>query len=420
MSETKFGSWSVDQSPVAIEYSLVVIEEIRHEVAEGFQKLSRGGIEVGGLLYGTREGGTTRILAIRPLTCEHARGPALLLSDHDRQALAQQLEKDGEDAGLAGFECVGWFLSHTRSEIDLTEMDAEIYNTYFPAPWQVSMVIRPNRGGAMRAGFFVREGDGSVNVARSYQEFNFPDRLAGLLDHAPRPDRQAGDRQAGDRGGRDLRPPEWRNQARGAELVPLDEPYPGTAPVAASHEGLRWLPAPPPRSKWPWLVAAAVVVLGLVALGGQFFLDQAGPQPISLTLLEREGQLIVEWNPQAPPVVAAVGGALVIADGREKKNVSLSRTDLVAGKFTYERQSGDIEVRLSVRSSDGSSVQEASRFLGRPPVKVDLEEMKALEDRRAELETEIKRLQSDNTAQAERIQQLERTLRIMQTRLGVK
>ena len=55
MSEVKLGSWTVPESPVAIQYSLVVIEEIRHEVSQGFQKMARGGIEVGGILYGRRE-----------------------------------------------------------------------------------------------------------------------------------------------------------------------------------------------------------------------------------------------------------------------------------------------------------------------------------------------------------------------------
>src|SRR5580704_7595104 len=112
MSETRFGSWSAAESPVTVEYSLVVIEEIRHEVAEGFQKLSRGGVEVGGILYGTRDGRTIRILAMRPITCEHARGPAFLLSDKDRMALNEQLTADAEDPHLDGLISVGWFLSH--------------------------------------------------------------------------------------------------------------------------------------------------------------------------------------------------------------------------------------------------------------------------------------------------------------------
>src|SRR3984957_1870108 len=162
MSETKFGSWNVAESPIEIEYSLVLIEEIRHEVAEGFQRLSRGGIEVGGVLYGTRDGRTVRALAIRPIVCEHARGPAFVLSDKDKAALKEQLDQDRQDRRLEGWVPVGWYISHTRSEIALVDSDLEIYSTFFPAPWQVTLVIRPGRAGRMRAGFFVREADGTV------------------------------------------------------------------------------------------------------------------------------------------------------------------------------------------------------------------------------------------------------------------
>src|SRR5882762_10164515 len=111
MSDAKFGLWSVAESPITIEYSLVVIEEIRHEDAEGFQKLSRGGIEVGGVLFRTREGRTVRVLAIRPIVCEHARGPGFLLSNRHASALAMQMEADKKDPHLDGFVFVGWFVS---------------------------------------------------------------------------------------------------------------------------------------------------------------------------------------------------------------------------------------------------------------------------------------------------------------------
>src|SRR5437870_7801531 len=100
MSDVTFGTWAVAESPITIEYSLVVIEEIRREVAEGFQKLSRGGIEVGGVLYGTRDSREVRLLAIRPIACEHARGPSFQLSDNDRAALDQQLSQDHDDPQL--------------------------------------------------------------------------------------------------------------------------------------------------------------------------------------------------------------------------------------------------------------------------------------------------------------------------------
>src|SRR6204780_5764460 len=110
MREVKLASWNVAEIPISIEYSLVVIEEIRHAVAEGFQRLSRGGIEVGGILYGTRDGRTVRLLAMRPIACEHARGPGFLFSDKDRVALNEQLLRDKEDPQLEDLISVGWFL----------------------------------------------------------------------------------------------------------------------------------------------------------------------------------------------------------------------------------------------------------------------------------------------------------------------
>ena len=40
MSDAKFGTWTVPESPVDVEYSLVVIEEIRQVVADLIEQLS--------------------------------------------------------------------------------------------------------------------------------------------------------------------------------------------------------------------------------------------------------------------------------------------------------------------------------------------------------------------------------------------
>jgi phage shock protein A len=73
---------------------------------------------------------------------------------------------------------------------------------------------------------------------------------------------------------------------------------------------------------------------------------------------------------------------------------------------------------MIVDEPDGAKVQEASRFLGPPPAKANDDELKTLQQRRDDLEAEIGRLKQSNAQQAERIQQLERTLKILQTRQG--
>ncbi len=420
MSEPKFGSWNVAESPIEIEYSLVVIEEIRHEVAEGFQRLSRGGIEVGGVLYGTREGRTVRVLAMRPIACEHARGPAFLLSDKDRIALNDQLTRDSEDSQLEGLISVGWFLSHTRSEIALTESDLEIYTIFFPAPWQVSLVIRPGRGGSMRAGFFVREADGTVKSENSYLEFNFPDRLAGVLDRPPdrapreRPSRKIpsfyrAESEAGDAG------------AGATAVAPIRVPSFGQ-PAAAGYGGPQLLPAPAPKRKWPWLVLWAVLVVLLAGAAWRFWWQTAAPEPLGLAVIERDGQLRVQWNPATRKVRTATRGALEFSDGGDIKTISLSKEMLESGNFTYVRKSGDVEVRMTVEAPDAARWQEASRYLGRPPAPAVPVAPAASDPGPAaaassdEAQTEIRRLKSENSRQADRIQQLERTIRLMQSR----
>jgi hypothetical protein len=441
MSDLALGGWSVPESPVAIEYSLDVIEEIRYAVAEGFQKLSRGGLEVGGILYGSRDGRTVRILGMRPVECEHARGPAFLLSDKDKAALTEQL--GSADPRLEDMIPVGWFLSHTRSEIALSESDVELYSLYFPAPWQVTLVVRPGRGGIMRAGFFVREADGTLKTERSYMEFNFPDRLASVLDPPPRGEGIPGERVHAERvpgervprervhaervpGDRVLGERASIIERRGSALPKIE---PTAAPVAReperptatspSFEPPELLPEPTPRRKWPWIAVLLVLLVTAAVLVVRYYMNGISADPLALAVLERDGQLLIEWNHNARTVNSAVRGALEIVDGKESRSINLQPADLARGKFTWERKSGDVEVRLSVQSADGAKTQEASRFLGRPPLHVDSSEMQAVKEQRDALQAEVDRLRSENTRQTQRIQQLERTLRILQARLGI-
>ncbi|MGH9647847.1 MAG: hypothetical protein ACRD4E_13640 [Bryobacteraceae bacterium] len=455
MSDVTFGTWNAAASPVTIEYSLVVVEEIRHEVAEGFQKLSRGGIEVGGLLYGVREGQIVRIMAIRPVTCEHAGGPTFRLSERDRAALHEQIRQDQADPRLEDLVCLGWYVSHTRTEIALTESDQEIFSSFFAQPWQVTLVVRPSRGGNMRAGFFVREPGGAVNASNSYLEFNFPDRLAAAFDHR-------GDRRGDQRGSFAERERQTSDRsasraARPAAVPGPAAPAPGAPPqntprdvahdippprLASSHvTSLFGEPAPakaaapnpvpepaesaaPGRAKtssgkkWFWLAAALIVIAGLAVTGARFLASGLKNETMALSVLEREGQLDVEWNPRATPVSKAAGGTLEIADGSQTRTIPLKPADLALGKFSYKPDTGDIQVRMIVQAPDGEKVQEASRFLGPAPPKASDDELKTLQKRKDELDAEVERLKQSNDQQAQRIQQLERTLKILQTRQG--
>ncbi len=418
MSDAKFGSWVVAESPVDVEYSLIVIDEIRQVVADGFQRLQRGGIEVGGVLYGTRQDRIVKVTAMREIACEHARGPTFHLSDNDRAALTAQLARDKEDMRLEGLQVVGWFLSHTRSDVTLQQSDLDTYNAFFPEPWQVTMVVHPGRTGTMRAGFFVREPDGSVKGERSYQEFNFPDRMAGVLDRPPRERRPmvdaAGERIATAR--YTVRPEAVETVEAPAERVAYEAPMFGQPAQAVPQ----YPPYPNTRRKIPWAIIAVVAAaLVLAVVGLRFLGPQLHVEPLSLGVIERDGQLQINWNHASQSIAGATAGTLDIVDGGEKRSIPLNRSELAQGSFTYMRRSGDVEVRLAVTTSGGGHMEEASRFLGTPPEGADASETDAIKVERDALQDEVTRLRAQSGQQAARIQQLERTLVILQSRLGI-
>jgi proteasome lid subunit RPN8/RPN11 len=163
--------WAVPEHPLSVECPWFILDEIHGSVQEGFRRLSRGGVEVGGVLFGRKTGNVVRILAWRPILCEHSRGPAFLLSNNDKQKLVEQLEAAGRDPHLQVLEPVGWFVSHTRAGLTMTEDDVETFQRYFPGSWHVTLVYNPGRQGPTRAGFFVRDSSGRVLSESTYREF---------------------------------------------------------------------------------------------------------------------------------------------------------------------------------------------------------------------------------------------------------
>lgn len=160
----------------------------------------------------------------------------------------------------------------------------------------------------------------------------------------------------------------------------------------------------------------AVLVILAAVFGLRYWMLRPTQEPISLSVLEHDGQLRIEWNHAARPVTSAVHGTLVINDGRNTQTFALSPRDLTAGNYTYARKTGDVEIRMSVEDADGVKVQEASRFLGQAPVTVDPNEMGDLKKKRDDLEAEVERLTRQNREQEDKIQQLQRTVQIMQAR----
>ena len=168
---TDFEVWHPAQSPLAIEYTKAVLDEVRDQGVAGYRRLSRGGVEVGGILFGIREAEKVRILATQPIACEYKSGPSFVLSDKDKSRLRDQLTQAASSENLKDFKVVGWYVSHPRGSVALSDRDLDVFNEFFPDVWNVTLVMKPDAKG-VRAGFFLREPHGALNFAHSHLEFD--------------------------------------------------------------------------------------------------------------------------------------------------------------------------------------------------------------------------------------------------------
>jgi proteasome lid subunit RPN8/RPN11 len=166
-SSESLGTWTSPQCPFAIEYLPQVLEGIRMAVESAFYRLPHGGLEIGGILLGSHSAGRVAVTDFRPLQCEHAFGPSFRLTASDHSRLSAAIES----AQAAGQTVVGWYHSHTRSEIFLSKDDLELHYHHFKAPWQVALVLKPAALKPTLCGFFFREADGSIHGSESYREF---------------------------------------------------------------------------------------------------------------------------------------------------------------------------------------------------------------------------------------------------------
>jgi proteasome lid subunit RPN8/RPN11 len=324
--DAEFDVWQVPACPVRIVYSLGVMEELRLAASEAFNRLAYGGLEIGGVLFGVRVAEVVKVLAHRALECDYAFGPSMTLSDNDRARLKDLLAAPQTDGGLTGMQPVGWYQSHTRSGILLSEKDLQVFQQFFPEGWQIALVLRPHGLDPVRAGFFFREADGSVQAATSHHEF--------VIKGSGKPGTSVTTDSALVQTG--------LLETRSNRLAP--------SRASGAH-----------RRRWIWSAAAIAAAVAGIAFWSGTRRDSAG-----LFLREPDvgGQLRIDWNHNARVIQRSESGAVEIEDGPIKLHDELSPEHLRLGSVTYLRSSGSVLVRLVVRGADQSTFTEVRRFLG--------------------------------------------------------
>jgi hypothetical protein len=368
-TRSQLDKWTVPECPFAIEYRHSLLQELRAAVAYGQRALSRGGMEVGGVLFGTRSDRGISIRAWRPIACEHASGPALVLSERDRAELKKFLAESATLPDFSGVEPLGWFLSHTRSDISLRESDLDLYREFFPAATDVALVLRPGRHNAARAGFFFRNADGTVRSDQSLLEFNIEHEEAGwasvLLDQSPAPAiavampaQSAQPHKPAPAG------PSPDPSSSNRDEAPTRAPIPMSAPPVDDDDLKPQLTS---RRSWRWI---ALPIAALAGIGWLYVARNRAADPtvipIDMTVTDRAGELIVEWDRSRPELRGVRSGSLFVDDGGYTANFHLTPAEAQAGSFTWTRMSGDVQVALHFAGA-GKPLAAFARFIGGPP-----------------------------------------------------
>jgi len=435
-NDAELSTWSAPECAFTIEYSPRALDDIRLAVVDAFFSLPRGGAEIGGILCGDWDGEQLTITDYAALDCEHAFGPSFALSPRDEARLASLLAASFGN----GLRPVGWYHSHTRSEILLSDADQEIHRRFFPEPWQVALVLKPHTFHPTRAGIFFRDSSGEIHGQASYAEFD----LAPLaVKPAP-----SGAPAKGEPGPLPAAGPEpilvSRSDPRLTSRAPLVGPVASPDSVAAPAQATpsaavteheepvappipKSLDVPARRSRrWPMVVAA--LLLTCCALGAAAYWNRdlwlprvlavaprrapapLPPPPLGLNTIDSEGQLQVRWDRNSPLVQRATGGVLSIgAGGPSRQEIPLDKAHLLSGVFTFARQTERVDVSLGLTQPDGHSSREVTMFVGKLPDEKPVEDP-AVQEQRDNMAKQVAKMQTDLNAEIARNGKLQKSM----------
>src|SRR5579864_5845399 len=79
-------AWQIPGKPVAVQIGLDLVERLEHEVVENFRSLNSRGSEIGGVLLGSFQSGSSTRVSIQNyelIPCDYSRGPLYRFSEAD-------------------------------------------------------------------------------------------------------------------------------------------------------------------------------------------------------------------------------------------------------------------------------------------------------------------------------------------------
>ena len=354
-----YAYWISPDGSSKVTYSLNLFHELDTLVNDGYRRIPHGGVETGGLLFGSRSGNALQVEAYRPIQCQHAFGPSFVLSESDLAGIQEQLVSAGADQDLSGLQPVGWFIGHTRSPLQMSDREALWFDTLFPEPGSLTVLVKPERFQPTHFGFLVRRPDGQLERDAAPSAVILPlSGQAPISGDSASPSIPAP--KMADKPPQVTPPEQWQPKPVTGGPTRVRTPYtepsapvPVVPPVArvpdpglpfpyASLSQTRARSGKRPNSRSAWrsaMILVAAAVLGCI-VGYWAYLQLPSPV-IPVRVREQSGQLVVEWpSAQTGDVEYA---ALQINNGQW---MTLSPEQKSAGRATVTAPTGDVQIDL--------------------------------------------------------------------------
>jgi hypothetical protein len=145
--------WPDRTLPVSISCAPGLLTSLEILAMDGLLAMPRIGLGVGGLLLGRRHQGRIEIFRSVEIPCSHAMGPGFILTSAEMKTLVALPESNDETPS----HVVGWYCSKTQGNLDLTEHDHRLFDSFCPETWQTVLLIHPAKGHPTKAAFGFRK-----------------------------------------------------------------------------------------------------------------------------------------------------------------------------------------------------------------------------------------------------------------------
>ncbi|MBY0507679.1 MAG: hypothetical protein K2X03_27440 [Bryobacteraceae bacterium] len=390
-------TWAPEGKGVQVRLEFDVIDRLSAEVMRGFGSVPKRGAEVGGILLGEVVTESPLLVHIRDfsiVSCDYRRGPSFQLTEADTRLFAETVEK-ATQSNARDLRPVGYFRSHTRDGMGLTDEDLQLFSNYFPDPTGMVLLIRPFATKVSQAGFFFEE-KGQIRSDAPYLTFPFRRRELGggsvgdspraadlalpelpeepAATKAPIPIRESRPADLAPMAKAILPPshlPPSQTETRplfGAqtEVAPVYTPSSLTPRDTSTELTYSTEASQKIKKSWVWLPLSSIFLLLGVLVGFLIAVNIRKPNTavpltaygLSLAVRQEADSIHVTWDRGAIPVAIATRGILHIQDGEFYKAVELKPADLQTGSVIIRNARANVTLRLEVFLLDRNSISE--------------------------------------------------------------